>query len=477
MSAFRGLPSEINTGILVQLSYEEIKDTCLTQDLNLCDDVNFWWEKVKYELENNAINLEILLREATELRQYEYLKATLANYHDNDTRVFKVLFNYGFIIDNIEILRKYAQTQQHDLIQQYSLINSYDDEIYEDTLHGEITKHTTYNWKYTESENIYLNTAYGKIQQIIKHGYYTLNELYKLISLSLENNKLNVLKLIIAINLPLPSHPRRNIFDKLILRYIGLSRNPEYHAQDTLKFGLLVSLYVKIIINEHSLYNLIYNNYNIESIDSKMYRIIYSPLTEVFAQSTLVAIRHDKKQPDVIWLLDLVNKFQIKHVQYCLNRYQWKGRSKFLQLIYDNGKIMNHLITQYITRTPYEESKFIIRFLANANLSINQFKACMKNMNNEQLEYFVENFLLPDNLIAKIDDITQKTKLILEDKRFPVNKIKGIMGFYMGSIMEVTYDKYKPIFMLIRNKHVKNFLNSNNISVQIINNTLKFKRS
>lgn len=158
----------------------------------------------------------------------------MANYKGENENILDLFFRYGFAINNIEIMIKYAQTDKGDLL---ANINST-----------------------------------SKLDKIITSGYFTFAEYYNMIEqlITLKNNQ----QLAYLRSLPLPIRKlstNTHLFERLIKRYIGISANSSQMKQDLLVFDNLVAIYTNIVSDREHLYNFIYDNYEISDLNSNIY--------------------------------------------------------------------------------------------------------------------------------------------------------------------------------------------------------------
>ena len=102
---------------LLSMHYNDIINSCQSGWIKVCDDPTFWLDKIKFELDYYNVpfyDLYEFLREALEMRQFKYFKAILINQKSipDDSRIHRLLFQYGYLTDNIDIMMKFAETQQ-----------------------------------------------------------------------------------------------------------------------------------------------------------------------------------------------------------------------------------------------------------------------------------------------------------------------------------------------------------------------------
>ena len=161
-----------------------------------------------------------LLDEALKLKQYMYFEAAIKKYSilDNNDPIISLFFKYGFVTDNVKIMKKYAKSSKHDLLKVYQ-------------------QHRIQQ-KFGESND--------DLVEIIEAGYFTISEYYNVLSLALKDG--DVVFLLNMTNthaLPVRFHPKNIMFNKLIYRYIGY--DPREQKRDIKMFTYLTYIYRTII--------------------------------------------------------------------------------------------------------------------------------------------------------------------------------------------------------------------------------------
>lgn len=377
---------DVQSNIFLDQSYKDITNACESRFTDVCDNNQFWWEKMEYEIKKyNAefYTLYEFLVEALEVKHYKYFPAAIENYRGDDSLIYNLFFKYGFATDNIEIMKKYAKTNHHGLFKAYQNIN---------------------NENYKGS----------KIVNIINEGYFTYDEYYQVLSSALENNDIDVVELLYytedynhPFQLPVRDHPRREIFNKLILRFIGVSRDIETSNIDLKKFARLVQLYVGVISSRRYLFNLIFDTYEIKTLDKRIYNIIYNPPINKYEREVLDLFITDK-------LLDanLVSKL-------------------LLQIpIYKNSKIIDYIITGEINFIKKNTHTF-----SAIDLYFHQFRKFLQLVDEETYNNFIKNFLWGG--FIKQTMLIPKIQLLLDHKYFKDEVIARIAWRWRsGSVVD-----------------------------------------
>lgn len=297
------------------------------------------------------------------------------------------------MVDNIKIMKKFAKTQNTGLLDIY------------------------------KKEGI---KELREVKQTIKKGIFTLDEYYQMVYNILENADIEMLDEIQTVELPIRFHPRLYIFDKLILRYIGYS-----DIRDIRLFDVLVILYTQKVSSYKKLFNLIYDTYFINSIVRDIYEILYQDLLNELPKSYK------------IWINDNIEEFKEKPKVYIkeINDFieesmeQYNEHDKGKELCYTNSKILDWILTNYIVNN--REDDQILHFLSLINLSLEQFKLCLQNINDRQFYIFFEHFTAynlsyPDFLLSRR---LLKMELLIKDSRFsqiPRGILRYILSHYIN---------------------------------------------
>lgn len=383
---------------LLTVSYKDIINTCEVGIIKLCDDSNFWLDKMKFEIDYYNVpfydNYEFL-REALKMGQRKYFDALLNNSHliPDDERIHLLFFKFGFMNNDKEIMQRFSSYKYNK-----NLIKVYNSK-------GKKT------WK--------------KIQKVIEEGIFTIDEYYQILNKSMKNYDFTILRKMVEIPLPVRYHPQLKKFDKLIFRYIGIGDN-----QDEQAFRWLVRIYTKVVSSYKRLYNLIYDTYQIESIKYSIKDNLY----EAFYHSEL-----DDEEAQM-WINDDLNTFKkrpLTHISKFLHTFHNYDvdsdnvTADIIDFCYNNGKIINWIIENYITK---REEK-IIDYLSLINLNVEQFKLCLKKFNGEQYNYFFMAFLF--NIAQYPDPVNsnrlRKAELLMEDKHYAKwgrNQVKNVASIY-----------------------------------------------
>lgn len=303
------LPLEIQKDILRRANYEEIINTCIGLQLDICDDLEFWQSKTDYELDkyrnsylgrysDKLYNLRILLEDALQLKQWNYIKAAMLSYADDDKHIFKIFVKYGFLTDNVKLMKKYAQSSNHKIYELYQRGAGSEYNVFHKLVSGELSGVQLRQWKYMNDPEIHLVQTsrvkmVKKIKQVMKLGYFTFDDYYKLLSLALINMDLPFINYLSELGFPANNHPKRSLFDKLIKKYIGLSYVKDERIQDVKRFEYLVNIYTKLTNSRQELYDLIYQTYDINSIDDDIIKIIYGVNLDNISENTRAWVLDD----------------------------------------------------------------------------------------------------------------------------------------------------------------------------------------
>lgn len=401
MSYFSQLPPEVyRHRFIKQLSYEELINLCKSEHVNFCDDLLLWKEKMEYEIKiynSELYGLHEFLREALLKKHYYYFKAALKYYAQEaveDERLALIFRQYGYMIDDMNIMKKYSTTNDHGLDEAYSSITQKDKKLYQKFLHlretGSLTEY------HVDQMN---TTPYIKISNIIKNGYFSIDEYYRIISLSLKEKNITTLKFLAiwSIVFPIKFHPRSNIFDKLIWKYIGFAKKGSEKYRDQEKFQLLFIIYAAQISSPYNLYNLIHNTYEVNSIN-------YAVISLIFPLSL-------KKTKT--WIFDDIESFRKEFVN---NKVQ--TLLKYNELAsYNNSLIMNYLINKVKNSN---KDDILLQFLAEKYLSIQQLEQILLNLKDESYFEFLKHFIIsqiPTDYNVDAQNI-YKFEMLINDSRF-----------------------------------------------------------
>lgn len=430
MTTYTGEYSDALRELFVKnLSYEDIINSCQSEVFPYCDDLTLWYDKIKFEMDYYDYDLHEFLRQALEMRQYYYLEAAL-KFESNDINIMNILFKYGFITDNIAIMKQYAKENVGGLYKTYKRINDTDRKWVEEREEYE-----------TIDIDKYKSNNYIKIYVIIKRGYFILNDYYDMLSLVLKKNDLNTLYFLSEINLPTRIHPRYIIFNKLILRYIGYHPNQFKRKKELHLFKHLKSLYVLKLSSRKNLYNLIFDTYIIEDINKQICQEIYSTYKDPYF--------YDRKYGK-IWIFDDLSAFI--EISTRNNEVLNKHNS---DLIYNNGKIIEYIIDKS------SEGTYFIIFLANANLNLIQFDKVVGNVNDSFLVFMI--YYLKSLIGIKQRSFTlQKLNILIQNEQFVSLNIKILQVFFeIEKVYGIKYDY--DIIVFLKQPLVARYMKENNI--------------
>lgn len=147
------------------------------------------------------------------LKKYETRKKDIYSIISNKDQIGYIFFQYGFITDNNYIIKHYAKTRAHGLLRIYREYKELGSEESE-TIESE-----------TDESEDPRNILYWKLVNIINNGYFTLDEYHQLLSHLLKDKNIELLSALTRPHIDfIRYHPRVYIFNKLIYRYIGISR-------------------------------------------------------------------------------------------------------------------------------------------------------------------------------------------------------------------------------------------------------------
>lgn len=387
---------------LITMHYNDIINTCQSKLVNVCDNPQFWLDKMKFEI--NYYNIPFydqyeFLREALNMGQTKYFAVLLSNPHliPDNKNINHLFFQYGFITDDIKVMEKFSDCQYDDIFNIYQKKGSRGHQV---------------------------------IKMIIQQRVFIINDYYNMLSLCLKNYDFKLLKKLKHKDLPVRFHPRLSIFDKLIHRYIGIFEAGDFKRIKRFKY--LLYLYCHQLSSYKRLFNLIYDTYEIKTLGVQIYELLYGDLRNSFSNTRRV------------WISDDLNKFKVQPQRYLepiilipnkhLLIYNYDDSLKLkLDFCYDNGKIIYWIITEYIVNN--RQDKGIIYYLSIINLSISQFKLCLQNLNEKQFHLFIKHFFV--NTTSLWNDMQwnrlRKSELIISDSRFrkcPISLFKKILLKY-----------------------------------------------
>lgn len=394
MNRFKTLPVDVTSYYLgLHYDYDDIIHSCKAEIIDVCDNHDFWLQKMENDINNyntNVFDQYEFLREALELRQYKYFEAILhKKTRFDDERINNLLFKYGFEIDNLEIMKHYAEDASKQ-----GLVKSYEDP--------------------------------EMVKQILESGYFTMDEYYFLLSKVLEDINGGYLSILSTISLSVRIHPRSFIFNKLIFRYIGYKNSKDVH-----RFQKLILIYCNIVSTHKNLFNLMHDTYELKTIPDSMFKTIYK--------------LHILWSEGASWEGE---KYSMKGYVYDdLEEYK-KNYKSILQNIYQKMSIEEELLNiniSYIRNLVYNDSKCIeytiahtqedvisaqIFYVSSLNLNLIQLKTYLNNLEDNQYKELVKFFILW-RLIVPIhhfeEDVMRKLKMIIDDPRFLKVNIKNIV--------------------------------------------------
>ena len=466
MNPFKGIPIEINEHILLELPYESIIDTCKSLEINICEDINFWWKKINYEL--NLYNqpfydLYQLLREALQMNQYNYFEATIKFSQSDDELIHDLFFKYAFIIDDIDLMKQYAKTNDHGLVEIYSQLTEEDEQLmaalfnmdYEGILNQILkNKETVYMLDIEETQFIqqnkdkFLSSSYGKIANIIQYGYFTLDDYYQLLDNVLRNTNYDMLRYLLYLGFPLSNHPRRKIFNKLIDKYID--------ADEHIILSL-IDIYIKWIANYNELQIFIHQNY--ENLPSYITDKIYMDDDCCDMRQYDFWINDDLDEFLYVEDYEIVEDWGIPpSPQYTV----LQGRMMKYLPAYPNSKIINYMISN-------PNSEFV-ELLAYSNLTMNQFAKLLDVLNINQFKLFFKHFLEMGykssrdniNLLSKTSLIINTPKFYPEIYEIFTNEAQILeMSYHVNTDFSIMFLKFHDVF-----NRMKKLLSGNKLARQ-----------
>lgn len=395
---FELLPRDINWDIALNLTYEEVMNSC--DVIKICDNPDFWWKKLNYELDKYKgpyYDMYQFVYESLYMGRYNYFKGAIKNYKAGDERIKDLFFRYGFAVDDMDIMRQYTKKKHRGLYEKYKNKQEY--------------------------------------SRVLMNGYYTFTEFYKFISLALKRGELErILADIKLIDLPIRYHPRRKIFNKLIFRYIGVSNSYNIHpfmmpsnSDDIHTFMTLRFIYTQKVASSNEMYNLLFETYFLSTLDYGIFRELYDDPHNVLSRITdelYKAVKRIEDNNERINIsapgykyatlltdnLELFKKFkQFEDPKYTNDR----------NIVYDNSRIIRYLITKKIN-TPN-----VLNNLSWSQLNILQFIKLVKHVDQHQLNKLALTFTVYYTHMGgrreKIEDndvyFFQKAEILMKDDR------------------------------------------------------------
>lgn len=367
----------------LKLPYNDIINSCQSKLVTFCDDPVFWLGKIEFEVSYYNVyfyDKYEFLREALRLGYFKYFEALLSNKKlipADDDRINRLLFKYGYITDNVKLMKQYARSPKSGIIRLYK----------------------TYGAR-----------GFDEIDDIIKNGVVTIDEIYELMKLILKNNDRGVLG---EYDTPSPVryHPRIHIFDKLILRYIGYSND-----SDLKRFEALAHIYSNFLSTYKRLFNLIHDTYETSTFNAYITKVLYSDLDEFTDNMKM-------------WIEDDVDKFKrkpIRHIEQLMDNFEKRlpvnmllelPFHQLINLCYHKGKIINYIVRDYVRKNRLDNS--VINFLAAMNIDTSQFKIGLNNLDKWQFETLVVAFFTWLSPVHNRDsNRLQKVLLIVEHPYF-----------------------------------------------------------
>lgn len=402
------LPQELITPTFINAKYEDILNLCDSEHANICQDPLFWWLKIKHELkkhEDHEYNLFILLREAIELQQWYYLNAAVTHYDGNDDNIYDLFYRYAFAINNLEIMKKYARKNIGGLL-----------------------------------ENI---DDADKFINIIKYGYYTFAEYCNFIDQIITDIKPSVYDTLIKIKLPVRNHPNRYLFLQLIRKYIGMASNRVERKHDIRVFRDIIWIYQFQISDYQDFYNFIFDHYEINSIESDVYKVIYEIIYGDNVDESNIFIHDNAKKfqenysDDMILGLIYYNQGNItlemiNHINGLL-RYDMnlEINEHLFKMDFSNRMMVATIAGFYaasikypLARDPF--SRFAI------SLSIQHLQLILKTLDDDLFHYFIWKFFLLwwvmnnsyQELVVVCSENIPKLNILINDHRFDEKCVK-----------------------------------------------------
>lgn len=440
------------SNVFYDLSYEDIINTCKSGDeIDICNDkhLDWWWGKILHDI--NKVNqsyfdLYSLLNAALKLKQDLYIKAAMKNYKEdesndlirsNPTLIYDIFFQYGFITDDEGIMQTYVikNTEWQSFYDQYS-------------------KHSIINR--------------SKFDEIISRGYYTFDEFYNIMSDILAGEKFSAIDILnyvsLHIALPFHLHPRKHKFDSLIKKYIGLSTDDVQQKIDIDRFIALTRSYKDYILDRKLFYNLIYNTYEIQTINPTLLKYMY-PIN----------------QTSEMWIFDDLKTFTTHRdakftTQKNLDLYKMirlcEDNENYRDLVYDNGKIMKYLLDN-IT---FEKDDPTVKYLSRCNLSFEHFKHFFSLLEKGEFFSACFEFIISIALNSKhTEKAMEKIRFVSEHPKLNERTILRIL--IMIEIKKNGYIFNPDLMIFFADDYVRKIMNKNNykISVEYKNNEPEYK--
>lgn len=442
-NSFFSLPDDVVKAILKYLSYAEIMNMKLFITLGIDNDLSFWWEML------NGENLYGYLTASLNLGYHNYIKAAMEYSKDNNLR--KIFFEFGFLKDDNLIMKKYSFQQLNGLYDSYQKITTRHDTVvekYADIGWNELKD--SYSVFYEAGDELSYNdgyrgifaevsqTPYWEIFKICRYGYFTLKEYYKIISSALKHNRIPVLRFFLNWNLRIPSkyHPKRKRFDRLIHRYIRPCPRGQQRQLDLRKFELLINIYKSLIASEKELFNLIWTNYKIEQLDTKVKQLI-------------VIKGKNKIQNEIFEMLrsDNVEKFKTNsdiYIKYIIN-----NNLPIDNMIFYDSKLIKYMINC--------ESNLALNIFARVELTLLQFKQCLSKMTPTEFYNFTLKYI--QYFINRPHGNIQTIEYLVNSSYFNELITEKILAKYIDLKLPIA------IYPLFMNRAVNNFVKDCGVAI------------
>lgn len=390
MNYFSLLPCEVtNNRVLMLLHYEEIINASIGNELNIDNNLQFWWNKIDYELQKYPhYTLKMFLEESLELEHYNYILSAIRFCKDDNEDIKHVFFQYGFITSNVEIMKKFAKSSCHGLLEMYQQ-RTIEDKKWISYITDSWCAMADLGWT---GDDGFENSIYYCMGQIIREGYFIMDEYTQVLRSVLINDEIMPVKYLLMCGFPVDNRYRLDLLNELLNTCQSLSHLSTFPLHET----------YKKLLTRTELYNLSCN----ENIDK------YGNLA------------------DKIWHNDNIEEFNIDDFFGDKNFSVPEGGRVPRYMIYrcyvrDNGKILNYIIENVNTQLRMAE------FLGCCNLHINQFGKCLNLINQVSFDTFFKSFVRAYYYAVPYQrNIVKKINMLLRHPYFSDDNITQFCTFY-----------------------------------------------
>ena len=407
MSYLAWLPSDIYEHIFMLISYEDIINVCREGTINICNKkhLSLWWKKVNYEIDESGLyffDLYKLLEDSLDLKQWFYFEAAMKHYKENDERIWDLFSRYGYAINKINIIKKCSK-----------LIGNQSD-----------------------------------MSNLHQEKYYLFKDFYQAVYKALRGRYLHELRVLSSskYSLPIRYHSDKYLFNKLIIRYMGIDAKFKARKTDVEKFELLINIYTNTVASQRDLYELIGTTYYTHTINTHIQLMIYG----------------EKNKYLRMWIDDNLKMFKIhkdKIYKVLLGNIKrsCEGIIRITNMVYKNGKIINYLI---------KTKQYSI--LSLLNLYKHQFQSMVNTMTQDDFDSFIhpyffvsEKYYHPENFPHKREYI-RKTNYLLNHIYFE-HRHTQLMIQYLSHYPRFLYE----VIQIFKHDKIKNYLYTKHIGIEL----------